>query len=75
VVPKAPDGKPSHYDPDFLVRFKRAAEDLGSKLGLFGLLQGGDGPGLVYINDDVVGVVMPMLGRGLDVDFCQWAAA
>ena len=32
VIPKAPDGKLSHYDPDFLVKFKRAAEDLGSTL-------------------------------------------
>ena len=75
VVPKAPDGKPSFFDPDFLVRFKRAAEDLGSKLGLFGLLQGGDGSGLVYIRDDVVGVVMPMRTGALTVADCQWAAA
>jgi len=75
VIPQAPDGKPSFYDPDFLVRFKRAAEDLGSKLGLFGLLQGGDGPGLVYIRDDVVGVVMPIKHGGLDLADCQWAAA
>jgi DNA polymerase-3 subunit beta len=75
VIPPAPDGKPSFYDPDFLVRFKRAAEDLGSKLGLFGLLQGGDGPGLVYLTDDVVGVVMPMRSGGLAVADCMWAAA
>lgn len=75
VIPKAPDGKPSHYDPDFLVRFKRAAEDLGSEKGLFGLLPGGDGSGLVYITDDVVGVIMPMRSGGLDVAGCMWAAA
>ena len=77
VIPKAPDGKPSHYDPDFLVKFKRAAEDLGSNLGLFGLLQGGDGPGLVYISDDAVGVVMPMRSGGLGgcLADCLWAAA
>ena len=74
VIPKAPDGKPSHYDPDLLTRFKRAAEDLGSNLGLFGLLPGGDGPGLVYISDDAVGVVMPMRSGGLAVADCQWAA-
>ena len=44
VVPAAPDGIHSHYDPDLLVRFKRAAEDLGSDKGLFSLLPGGDGP-------------------------------
>ena len=75
VIPAAPDGKASFYDPDFLVRFKRAAEDLGSKLGLFGLLPGGDGSGLVYIRDDVVGVVMPIRGGGLDLADCLWAAA
>jgi len=74
VIPKAPDGKPSFYDPDFLVRFKRAAEDLGSNLGLFGLLPGGDGAGLVYLGEDAVGVVMPMRAGGLDVAECQWAA-
>ena len=75
VIPAAPDGKPSHYDPDLLVRFKRAAEDLGSNLGLFGLLPGGDRGGLVYLTDDAVGVVMPMHSSDLAVAECQWAAA
>ena len=75
VIPKAPDGTASYYDPDLLARFKRAAEDLGSNLGLFGLLPGGDGPGLVYISDDAVGVVMPIRSVGLAVADCQWAAA
>lgn len=75
VIPAAPDGKPSFYDPDLLARFKRAAEDLGSGLGLFGLLPGGDGSGLVYLTADAVGVVMPMRSGGLDVAECQWAAA
>ena len=75
VIPKAPDGTASFYDPDLLTRFKRAAEDLGSNLGLFGLRQGGDGPGLVYLTDDAVGVIMPMRAGAIDVDFCQWAAA
>ena len=75
VIPKAPDGKASFYDPDFMVRFKRAAEDLGSDKGLFGLRQGGDGSGLIYISDDAVGVVMPMRSGGLAVADCQWAAA
>ena len=75
VIPAAPDGKAAFYDPDFLVRFKRAAEDLGSDKGLFGMLQGGDGSGLVYINADVVGVVMPMRSGGLAVADCLWAAA
>ena len=75
VIPKAPDGTASYYDPDLLARFKRAAEDLGSNLGLFGLLQGGDGPGLVYLTNDAVGVVMPIRSGGLAVAECQWAAA
>ena len=75
VIPKAPSGEASFYDPDFLVKFKRAAEDLGSDKGLFGLRQGGDGSGLVYISDDAVGVIMPMRSGGLDVADCQWAAA
>ena len=75
VIPKAPSGAASFYDPDFLVRFKRAAEDLGSDLGLFGMMQGGDGSGLVYLTADAVGVIMPMRSGGLDVAECQWAAA
>ena len=75
VIPAAPDGTASYYDPDLLARFKRAAEDLGSNLGLFGLLQGGDGPGLVYLRDDAVGVIMPMRSGGLAVADCLWAAA
>ena len=75
VIPAAPSGAASFYDPDLLARFKRAAEDLGSEKGLFGLLPGGDGPGLVYLTADAVGVIMPMRGRGLDAADCQWAAA
>ena len=75
VIPQAPSGDASFYDPDLLARFKRAAEDLGSNLGLFGLLPGGDGSGLVYISDAAVGVIMPMRSGAIDVDFCQWAAA
>ena len=75
VVPAAPNGKPSFFDPDLLVRFKRAAEDLGSEKGLFGLLPGGDGSGLVYLTGDVVGVIMPTRSGGLAVADCAWAAA
>ena len=71
VVPAAPDGIHSHYDPDLLVKFKRAAEDLGT--GVYSLLPGGDGSGLVYITGDVVGVVMPMRAGGLAVADCAWA--
>jgi DNA polymerase III sliding clamp (beta) subunit (PCNA family) len=74
VVPKAPSGKPSYFDPDLLVRFKRAAEDLGSEKGLFDLLPGGDGSSLVYLGEDAVGVIMPMRSSALAVADCQWAA-
>lgn len=75
VIPGAPDGTASYYDPDLLVRFKRAAEDLDSNLGRFGLRQGGDGRGLVYLTDDAVGVIMPMRAGAIDAGECQWAAA
>lgn len=75
VVPKAPDGTAAFYDPDLLARFKRAAEDLGSGLGLFGMVQGGNGSGLVYLTADAVGVIMPMRAGGMDAAECQWAAA
>jgi len=74
VVPKAPDGAAAFYDPDLLARFKRAAEDLGSNLGLFGLLPGGDGSGLVYLTDDAMGVIMPMRSGGWGDGDCLWAA-
>ena len=73
ALPAAPDGIHSHYDPDLLVRFKRAAEDLGSDKGVFSLLPGGDGSGLVYITGDVVGVIMPTRSRALELDDCAWA--
>ena len=73
VVPAAPDGIHSHYDPDLLVRFKRAAEDLGSEKGVYSLLPGGDGSGLVYITGDVVGVIMPIRSGALELDDCAWA--
>ena len=60
VVPAAVDGAPAFYNPDLLVRFKRAAEDLGSRLGYFELAPGGNGSGLVYINENVMGVIMPI---------------
>ena len=75
VIPPAPDGTASYYDPDLLVRFKRAAEDLGSEKGLFGLRSGGDGSGLVYLGEDATGVIMPMRSGGLAVADCLWAAA
>ena len=74
VIPAAPDGKPSFFDPDLLVRFKRAAEDLGSEKGLFGLRSGGDGSGLVYLGENATGVIMPMRSGGPAVADCQWAA-
>lgn len=74
VIPAAPSGAASFYDPDLLVRFKRAAEDLGSNLGLFDLLPGGDGSGLVYLTSDAVGVIMPMRAGALAVADCAWAA-
>ena len=73
VIPAAPDGIHSHYDPDLLVRFKRAAEDLGSEKGVYSLLPGGDGSGLVYITGDVVGVIMPTRSGALELDDCAWA--
>ena len=75
VIPAAPDGTPSYFDPDLLVRFKRAAEDLGSDGGLFGLLSGGNGPGLVYLGEDATGVIMPMRRDVPAVADCLWAAA
>ena len=75
VIPRAPDGTASFYDPDLLVRFKRAAEDLGSAKGLFDLLPGGDRGGLVYLGEDATGVIMPMHSSDLAVADCQWAAA
>ena len=74
VIPAAPDGAVSFYDPDLLVRFKRAAEDLGSEKGLFDLRPGGDAAGLVYLGEDAMGVIMPMRSSALAVADCQWAA-
>ena len=73
VIPAAPNGTHSHYNPDFLVKFKRASEDLGSEKGMYSLLPGGDGSGLVYLTGDAVGVIMPMRYGALDAADCAWA--
>ena len=71
IVPAAVDGAPAFYDPDLLVRFKRAAEDIGSSGGYFGLSSGGNSPGLVYIDDNTMGVIMPI--RSTPAGDTTWA--
>ena len=61
VIPKTCDGTAAQFDPDLLVRFKRAAECYRSKHGkaVIGIEMNGNGPALIHgIDADFIGVVM-----------------
>lgn len=86
VIPRTVSGLHSHYDPDFMVRIKRASEDLGSDKGYFEFQPNGmdqnqlkdnpvnsEGPGIGVINDSCVVVVMPMRGFRANAENAQWA--
>lgn len=79
VIPRTVSGLHSHYDPDLMVRLKRASEDLGSDKGYFEFQPNGadkpenEGPGIGVINDSCVVVVMPMRGFRANAENAQWA--
>lgn len=68
VTPAKLSGLPQFFNPDYLVRCKKAAEDLGSKAGFFRLgyngaedpTRGGGAAVVRFDNPEVFAVVMPM---------------
>jgi len=76
VVPEKVSGDASYFNPELLMRCKKAVEALGTnKLGMFALKQGGDGSGIAVFSVEAFAVVMPMRGDKADVADVAWARA
>jgi DNA polymerase-3 subunit beta len=74
VVPTDVSGEASHFNPDLLIRCKKAAEALGtSSKGFYAFKQGGDGSGIAVFSTESFAVVMPMRGEKADVADVAWA--
>ena len=74
VVPTDVSGEASHFNPDLLIRCKKAAEALGtSSKGFYAFKQGGDGSGIAVFSSESFAVVMPMRGEKADVADVAWA--
>ncbi len=74
VVPSIVSGGASHFDPDLLMKCKKAAEVLGiSKLGHFAFKQGGDRSAIAVFSVEAFAVVLPLRGGEADVADVAWA--
>jgi DNA polymerase-3 subunit beta len=74
VVPADVSGEASHFNPELLIRCKKAAEALGtSSKGFYALKQGGDGSAIAVFSTESFAVVMPMRGEKADVADVAWA--
>ena len=74
VVPEKVSGDASHFDPELLMRCKKAVEALGlNKFGHFAFKQGGDGSAIAVFSVEAFAVVMPMRGEKADVADVAWA--
>jgi DNA polymerase-3 subunit beta len=74
VVPSIVSGEASYFNPELLMRCKKAAEVLGtSKLGMFAFKQNGDGSAIAVFSSECFAVVMPMRGDKADVADVAWA--
>jgi DNA polymerase III subunit beta len=74
VVPADVSGEASHFNPELLIKCKKAAEALGtSSKGFYAFKQGGDGSGIAVFSTESFAVVMPMHGEKADVADVAWA--
>jgi DNA polymerase-3 subunit beta len=74
VVPTDVSGEASHFNPELLIRCKKAVEALGTnKFGHFAFKQGGDGSAIAVFSSEAFAVVMPMRGDKADVADVAWA--
>ena len=71
VVPTDVSGEASHFNPELLIRCKKAAEALGTNN--FAFKQGGDGSAIAVFSSESFAVVMPMRGEKADVADVAWA--
>ena len=72
IVPTDVSGEASNYDPELLMRCKKAAEALGRKAGLYDFKQGGNSPAIAVFSSEAFAVVMPMRGEQADVAKIAW---
>jgi hypothetical protein len=70
-VPTDVSGEASHFNPELLIKCKKAAEALGTNK--FAFKQGGDGSGIAVFSTESFAVVMPMHGEKADVADVAWA--
>lgn len=74
VVPEKVSGDASYFNPELLMRCKKAVEALGlNKFGYFAFKQGGDGSAIAVFSSESFAVVMPMRGDKADVADVAWA--
>ena len=74
VVPAEVSGEASHFNPELLMKCKKAVEALGTnKFGHFAFKQGGDGSAIAVFSSEAFAVVMPMRGEKADVADVAWA--
>lgn len=68
VVPTGVSGEAAYFNPELLMKCKKAAEALGtSSEGFYAFKQGGEGPAIAVFSTESFAVVMPMRGRKADV--------
>lgn len=78
VIPEKTNGELAFYDPDLLVRVKRASEDLGNNNGQFSLNYNGNNGALAQINSETIAVIMPMrtdINISIDATWARGALA
>ena len=74
VVPEKVSGDASHFDPELLMKCKKAAEVLGtSSEGFYAFKQGGDKSAIAVFSSEAFAVVMPMRGDKANVADVAWA--
>jgi len=74
VVPSIVSGEASHFDPDLLIKCKKAAQALGiNKFGYFAFKQGGNGSAIAVFSVEAFAVVLPLRGGEADVADVAWA--
>lgn len=74
VVPSTVSGDASYFNPELLIKCKKAVEALGlNKFGYFAFKQGGDNSAIAVFSVEAFAVVMPMRGDKADVADVAWA--
>lgn len=74
VVPTDVSGEAAHFNPELLIRCKKAAEALGTRsAGFYAFKQGGEGSAIAVFSTESFAVIMPMRGEKADVADVAWA--